>query len=417
MRNVRQMTKEDWDILWDEVTEVFSPGAPVQERDLFAGRFGQLRSLVDAVRQRGRHAVIFGERGVGKTSIANILSLVIRGPERDVIAVKVNATPEDTYAALWRKVFKRLSYQLPDGGTKTLAETYPSDLTLDDVQLELSDFAEHQIPLIVMDEFDRISNKDVTVQIGDTIKALSDYSVNATIILVGVADDISKLLAGHESVSRSIIQVRMPRMSQDELAQIVASRYAKCGIQADEEALWKMTFLSRGLPYYAQLLGMHSARAAIKKRSMKVVTEHVDEALISAVEELDASIKETYHTAVRSNRNDSTLYEPVLLACALAKADEMGEFQQASVTAPLARILPDKNYRPTTFAFHMNEFCKQQRKAVLVSNGEPRNMRYRFSDPLMQPFVILKGLADGLISDATADVYANRRQLQLSNEW
>jgi hypothetical protein len=35
----------------------------------------------------------------------------------------------------------------------------------------------------------------------------------------------------------------------------------------------------------------------------------------------------------------------------------------------------------------------------------------------MQPFVILKGLADGLISDNTAEVYANRRQLQLSNDW
>lgn len=420
MLNPRQMSREDWDILWDEVTEVFSPGAPVQERDLFAGRIGQLRSLIDTVRQRGRHAVIFGERGVGKTSIANILGLVIRGPEREVIAVKVNAAPDDTYVSLWKKVFKRLNYQLSDnegGGTKTLAENYPDGLTLDDVQLELSDFAEHQIPLIVIDEFDRIVDKSVTVLIGDTIKALSDYSVNATLVLVGVAEDIGELLEGHESVARSIIQVRMPRMSQDELAQIVASRYGKCGIQADDEALWKMTFLARGLPYYAQLLGMHSARAAITKKTIKVIPEHVDSALSSAVEELDASIKETYHTAVRSPRNDATLYEPVLLACALAKADEMGEFQQASVTEPLAKILPDKSYRASTFAFHMNEFCKPQRKCVLISHGEPRNMRYRFTDPLMQPFVILKGLADGLISDVTADVYANRRQLQLSTEW
>jgi Cdc6-like AAA superfamily ATPase len=421
MRNVRDMTPEDWLTLWDEVTELFSPGAPVQERELFAGRLGQLRSLIDTVRQRGRHAVIFGERGVGKTSIANILGLVIRGPRREVIAVKVNAEPQDSFVTLWKKVFKRLNYELSSGeggGTRTIAEDYDNaDLSIDDVQLELSTFGEHQVPLIVIDEFDRISDKKVTVQIGDTIKAFSDYSLSATLVLVGVAEDISQLLEGHESVARSIIQVRMPRMSQDELAQIISSRYAKCGIQCDDESLWKMTFLARGLPYYAHLLGMHAARAALTKKTIRISTENVDSALSSAVSELDASIKEDYHAAVRSPRNDATLYEPVLLACALAKSDEMGEFQQSSVTEPLNRILPGKNYRPTTFAFHMNEFCKTQRKSVLVSNGEPRNMRYRFTDPLMQPFVILKGLANGLISDATAEVYANRRQLQLSSEW
>ncbi len=70
----RVMTEEDWQVLWGDVNEAFSPGAPVQERDLFAGRIEQLRALVDSVQQRGRHAIVFGERGVGKTSLANILA-------------------------------------------------------------------------------------------------------------------------------------------------------------------------------------------------------------------------------------------------------------------------------------------------------------------------------------------------------
>ena len=353
--------------------------------------------------------------GWGKTSIANILGLVLHSPTKDVLPIKVNADPRDTYFTLWKKVFRRLNYEATSGatGTRTIAEDYEDDLSIDDVQLELSTFTANQVPLIVIDEFDRIADKRVTIQIGDTIKALSDYSLSATLILVGVAEDIGQLLEGHESVSRSLIQVRMPRMSQDELAQIISSRYEKCGMESDEEALWKMTFLARGLPYYAQLLGMHAAREAIHLNSKKVMPNHVDAALASAVLELDASIKETYHFAIRSPRKDTTLYAPVLLACALAKCDEMGEFQQSSVTEPLNRILPGKNYRPTTFAFHMNEFCKEQRKGVLVSNGQPRNMRYRFTDPLMQPFVIMKGLADGSISDTTAEIYAHRRQLQL----
>lgn len=416
-----QRSDDDWQSLWAEVTETFSPGAPVQERDLFAGRADQLQTLIDTVAQRGRHAVVFGERGVGKTSITNILGLVLRRPRRDVISVKVNADPQDSFDSIWKKVFKRLNYESQkEGGqtvTRSIADDYSGKLTPDDVQLELSDFAAHQVPLIVLDEFDRIADPSVTQLMADTLKALSDYSVNATVIIVGVAEDVTGLIKGHESIARSLIQVRMPRMSQDELGEIILSRYKKCGIKVDDESLWKVTFLARGIPYYAHLLGMHAARSAIKRKTIQVDAACLDEAQVVAVAELDASIKENYFTAVRSQRSDDTLFAPVLLACALAKTDELGAFQQSAVTEPLNRIVPGKNYKPTTFAFHMNAFCEEQRKAVLEKFGEPRNQRYRFTDPAMPPFVVVKGLADGLIDDDIAQVFANRRQLRLSTDW
>lgn len=421
MRASEKWADEDWRSAWEEITEAFSPGAPVQERELFAGRQDQLRTLLDTVKQRGRHAVVFGERGVGKTSLTNILGLLLRAPRRDVIAVKVNADPQDTFASLWRKVFKRLNYESTRHGgepvVRSIADDYAERLTPDDVQLELSNFGAHQVPLIVLDEFDRISDDNVTRLMADTIKALSDYSVNATVVLVGVAEDVTGLIKGHESVARSLIQVRMPRMSQDELGEIIQSRYRKCGVGIDDEALWKITFLSRGIPYYAHLLGMHSARAAINRRSLRVDTTSLEEAQKIAVSELDASIKDNYFAAVRSQRSEDTLFAPVLLACALAKIDELGAFQQAAVTEPLNRIVPGRNYKPSTFAFHMNAFCDPQRRRVLEKFGEPRNQRYRFTDPMLPPFVVVKGLADGLISDDVAEVFANRRQLRLSTEW
>lgn len=418
---VNKRSDEDWRALWSEVTEAFSPGAPVQERDLFAGRQAQLQKLLDTVHQRGRHAVVFGERGVGKTSISNMLGLLLRAPRREVIAVKVNADPKDGFESIWKKVFKRLNYEVTrEGGqitTRTIAEDYAGRLSPDDVQLELSNFAANQIPLIVLDEFDRIEDEAVTSLMADTIKALSDYSVNATVVIVGVAEDVAGLIKGHESIARSLIQVRMPRMSQDELAEIIQSRYKKCGIHADDESIWKMTFLARGIPYYAHLLGMHAARAAISRRTTTVGTPEVDDAQVAAVEELDATIKERYFAAVRSQRGDDTLFAPVLLACALAKTDELGAFQQSAVAGPLNRIVPGRDYKPSTFAFHMNAFCEEQRKHVLEKFGEPRNQRYRFTDPAMPPFVVVKGLADGLIDDDVAEVFANRRQLRLSTEW
>ena len=53
---------------------VFSPAAPIRARDVFAGRTDQVRRTVDAINQSGQHALIYGERGVGKTSLANVIA-------------------------------------------------------------------------------------------------------------------------------------------------------------------------------------------------------------------------------------------------------------------------------------------------------------------------------------------------------
>ena len=404
-------TEEDWDVLRAEITDTFSHGAPIEERDLFAGRIHELAKLIDAVQQRGRHAIVFGERGVGKTSLVNILSLVYRAPIKDTLYVRVNATPQDTFTSLWQKVFKRLTYQ-SDGELRRVADSYPSAVTPDDVQLELESFSNKSC-IIVLDEFDRIKDKSVTTLVADTMKALSDYSLNATVILSGIAENIAGLISGHESITRSLIQVPMPRMSLDELGEIVFKRYRKLGLDIDGDAIWKITFLARGLPFYAHLLGMHAGRAAVGNRRKKITSTDVDAAFSDAMEEIDQILKERYYAAI-INRKGDALYEPVLLACALALTDPLGRFQQSAVAEPLSKIFPDKNYRATTYAFHMNAMCTDDRKRVLERLGSEANFRYRFADPMMQPFVILKGLADGRITDEIAGVFTNRRQLKLS---
>ena len=409
-------TAEDWAALRAEITEAFSPGAPVQERDLFSGRASQIALLEDAVLQRGRHAIVYGERGVGKTSLANVLPLVMHRPNKELIYVRVNADPTDTFVSLWKKVFKRMTYVSAtlDGATvKKISEDFGADLAPDDVQLVLSEFSNNHIPIIVLDEFDRIKDKTTTQLVADTIKALSDYSVNATVVVVGVAEDVSTLIQGHESITRSLIQIKMPRMSTDELKQLILTRYMRSGIQTDADAVWKIIFLSRGLPYYTHLLAMHAARYAIDNRKMVVKHDDVDKALEGAITELDQTIKEKYVMAVRSQRAEDTLYAPVLLACAFATTDELGRFQQSAVAAPLNRIIPGKNYQASTFALHMNAFTEVDRGCVLQRYGTARNYRYRFADPMMQPYVILKGLDDGRLNDEVAEIFSTKPQLTM----
>jgi hypothetical protein len=159
---------------------------------------------------------------------------------------------------------------------------------------------------------------------------------------------------------------------------------------------------------------MYAARSAVNQKRRVVLDGDLKDAIKIAIADIDQTIRERYLAATISQRREEALFEPVLLACSLATSDELGRFQQSAVAEPLNRIVPGKNYEASTFAFHMNEFTTDKRKNVLERLGETRNYRYRFTDPMMQPFVILKGLNDGLITAELAELFEPKRQLRLS---
>src|SRR4051812_47016590 len=91
---------------------VFTPSAPVDDQALFAGRNHELFSVVEATQSAGQHAVIYGERGVGKTSLARIAGSICA--EQGQITMRVNCEATDTFDSLWVKVADELSIVLSD---------------------------------------------------------------------------------------------------------------------------------------------------------------------------------------------------------------------------------------------------------------------------------------------------------------
>jgi len=69
---------EDALALSAQASKVFQPRTPITTKDLFAGRWTELTKISDAVHQPGLHVVVHGERGVGKTSLANVVRPTIR---------------------------------------------------------------------------------------------------------------------------------------------------------------------------------------------------------------------------------------------------------------------------------------------------------------------------------------------------
>src|SRR5918995_3824911 len=88
------------------VGEAFRPAAPVDRRDLFAGRTEQIGELFAVLGQPGQHAVIYGERGVGKTSLANVTTQMIR--DANVLVARATCDASDDFGSVWRKALEEM---------------------------------------------------------------------------------------------------------------------------------------------------------------------------------------------------------------------------------------------------------------------------------------------------------------------
>ena len=234
---------------------VFTPGAPINEKDLFAGRAEQVEKIVDVVSQRGCHAILYGERGVGKTSLSNMIAAFLARRLAFVIS-RTNCNISDSFSSLWTKALKDIeaSRRQPQVGFSGQRPAPPpasasEAMTPDGVRRALQELSTTASLIIIFDEFDRIRNTDVITAMADTIKALSDNSVNATILIIGVADSVNDLIREHQSIERALVQIPMPRMSDDEIRGIIDKGLARLTMSIDSTAREDIVLFSQGVPY------------------------------------------------------------------------------------------------------------------------------------------------------------------------
>lgn len=403
--------EQRWQDLGLEAGRVFTPTTPIDERALFSGREEQVRLIVDVINQKGQHALIFGERGVGKTSLSNVLTSFLGNQAADVIAQRVNCDSTDTFSSIWQKVFEpiTLTRRIPrlGFGATPGAEPMTADELLggapgtpESVRRALTILASQSLPIIIIDEFDRLPEAPRRA-LADLIKTLSDHAIAATLILVGVADSVEQLVQEHQSVERALVQIRMPRMMTAEITQIVTNGVQRLGMTVSDVARSRIARLSQGLPHYAHLLGLYAARSAVDQRQMSITVDSVKAAMTRAIQGAQQTIRSTYDYAVRSPRKDN-LFGDVLLACAMAETNELGYFAAQDIREPMQSIT-GKRYEIPSFAQHLNEFCDEKRGPILYKDGTRRRYRYRFINPLLQPFVIMRGLDSGRIQADVLD--------------
>lgn len=375
----------------------FTPGSPIDSNDLFAGRKRQRERVLNTIFQKGEHPVLFGERGVGKTSLANTLwdILVVMG-KFNYQRAKINCSGEMSFEEIWRIIFRQLTAQTgAENETITLDEILPENPNSENVRETFHLLNERSI--IIIDELDKVSDQRVQRQLADTVKTLSDNAIGTTLIMVGVGDSIDQLIAEHRSIERAIVQVHMKRMAKFELLEIIDKGLSRCeGIEIEPSARERIADYSQGLPYYTHLLARESALQAVRNGRTLLTMRDLDDAIKEAVDSHLETNLTAYNTAVSAPRGKN--FKPVLLACALASKNEQQWFYAKDVVPPL-RLITSRKYDVPAFAKHLKAFCEPSRGCILERRGPARRVQYRFLRPLMGPYIILRGLADGLIMD------------------
>ena len=291
-----------------KVLKIFCPSVPMTDPSRFVGREHERRQLRLALLAPGRHAVVFGARGVGKTSSAKFVAQEICKSEGYQF-VEYTCSSDDSSVDICRKILEeigRLSYERTTKQVTERSADAGLDIAVASTKLNTKQTTEIEYPetiqpgklspdrlcsliggrqlIISIDEYDRVLSAQTRRFFADTIKALSDKGSSCKFLITGVSNSANELIGDHASNIRNIQYVKVPLMNESELRRIIDNGLRALNIGFTDDLKDAIVFLSRGLPYYTHRICEELAIEAIS-RHLKNVGLEVLELLIPQIAE------------------------------------------------------------------------------------------------------------------------------------
>lgn len=372
--------------------DAFTPTRPKQAAGLFSGRFKQMQRIIAAIEEERAHVMLYGERGSGKTSLANILAG--KADEAGYLVLRFACSSGLRFEDIFRAFLRRMpATLLADGigatsragidnfeqllsGPCSVAELVSVFERIDDKHL-----------ILIIDEYDRVSNDETKALLAELIKNMSDAAVPVTLLIIGVAENVSELLGKHPSLQRTVVTVPMPLMTRREIDGIIAAGEEKSGLQFDPGVRQTIADLAQGLPYHAQLLCLFAARSAVRRHSPRIEREDLRYAVQCAAEEAETRVKESYNLAI--GPHESTSFRDVLFYAARCRSDEFGTFSATDVAAAAAGP-GSEGLSLLALQYPLKKLTEPERGAVLRRLVGPGGLRYQFRSQMIRHHVLVR---------------------------
>ncbi|MEM6332251.1 MAG: hypothetical protein AAF823_02810 [Planctomycetota bacterium] len=403
----------DADHFYARAKSVFKPFAPIELVEQFQGRNDQIIEFKRELSNDGRHAILFGDRGVGKTSFANLAGFWSGRPiDRQVL---IPCSQDSSFESISASIFHQLGIDgLPTGWTIEDSASASATLGFGESGFAASGskkvtanfetavggvlLGPHLVAekiadcnaTVILDEYDRFSCEHTDARIAELIKRLSDTNSSTKLVIVGVATTPSELIRSHSSLDRSCAQIQIPRMSRSEMEQILHHGAYELGAKVPFEVAQRVVDMADGFPYFVHLMALNMCSAYADRREANssgdtnFTRDDFQQSVIKAVSLAEQTLRDSYMDAVRDGNREKSAVTKVLDGIALSQSIEV---LTDDIGYNLRLIHKSDDLTKRQIQSHINHLSKAGEESIL---SRVRPACYKFSDPRMHAFIRIR---------------------------
>lgn len=402
---------------------VLSPSRPLQSQEFLRGRAEQLDGIRKALYAGGRHVLIHGFRGVGKSSLAQTAAFSISTKTDPIL---LGCDQSNGFTSVIRDLVEEVAGRRPglekvvrEGGlsfniggflgSAKITEQEGSSISPTSVNEAVRVVAllaeKHEGDLVVViDEFDQVKDPREQENFANFIKQISDKHIPARFIFCGIGDSVDALMSAHGSADRYFHTVSLDRLPYEARLEIISGAADRLGVEIDDTTQYRIAKISDGFPHYVHLISEKLFwRVFEADNGGKVTGELFEKAMSDASDAMEMKLKQPYETATRKYTND---YETVLFA--VADGHEL-QRRSTDIYKSYERIMSRLGKVPlprVTFNNRMNNLKRPNYAGILTGT---RAGWYEFSEKVVRGYARLRAEQAGV--DLEIDHPAAKRRL------
>lgn len=385
------------------VRKVFTPHTPINTSDHFFGRDEDVRRIITVVNTPGQHILVYGDRGVGKTSLAKTTCSLLLSPRNNERYLLKICDRSDTFSTLFVEALERVNCDISvEDVTKGFkcagkaginlgfansgvdGEFHSSTTYRNHTDLKSPSWLANKVKsldcIFLLDEVDTLIDDEDRKKLAELIKLLSDLDSKFKIIIVGIATTGSELTAGHQSIQRCLKEIHLKRMTDDDIKKIVVNGMNKIGKIPKEEVVDKIVNISSGFPHFAHLICLKCAEIAVTSNKTHIELDILDQALVEAARDSEDTLSNTLNSMLRET-NSPQEYKLILLAASYC---QRRDFRSRELSDRLSELF-GTDISSSSLSSRLKKLTEPYNGNTILS----RTARgfFTFTDPRMASFI------------------------------
>ena len=274
---------------------------------MLRGRSEELEKCIHHLRYGGAAPFIYGNRGIGKTSLAFSSAQVVCKSDREPIYIA--CSPGMNFVSLLREVLIELSNLVKSLGLlKKISTKVEATLSASPALKFTWEAAQSTVPAVdgasgvvrLIRDFDRLLGQDASATViildelenidhsskGDAayfVKQIGDQEVRLRFVYVGIAENIQQIIGEHRSSPRYLHEIQLKPLASQYIMDIAREAAEAVSVEIPVSLLYRISIISDGYPHFSHLMALHILTRCVIHGSAVVTKEMYSDGLKEAV--------------------------------------------------------------------------------------------------------------------------------------